>query len=87
MFLDDTSGKNAASDQEHQANDWAANFLIPSEYTADLATLDSKSKVDAFAQSIGIHPGIVVGRLQHDGLIPANWMNDLKVGFRFRADE
>ena len=35
------------------------------------------------------HPGIVVGRLQHDKLIDPSWMNDLKQSFRFKeaADE
>jgi hypothetical protein len=35
----------------------------------------------AFAQQAGMHPGIVVGRLQHEGLIDRSWMNDLKVSF------
>ena len=38
-----------------------------------------------FARHIGVHPGIVVGRLQHDRLIEPSWMNQLKQSFRFTA--
>ena len=30
-------------------------------------------------KKLGIHPAIVVGRLQHDEVIPMSWMNDFKV--------
>ncbi len=43
--------------------------------------LRSKVAVKQLENKLGIHPGIVVGRLQHDGLIKASWMNDLKVSF------
>ncbi|MCH7517000.1 MAG: DNA-binding protein, partial [Bacteroidetes bacterium] len=31
-----------------------------------------------FAKKTNIHPGIVVGRLQHDKIIPPSWHNDLR---------
>jgi hypothetical protein len=33
-----------------------------------------------------LHPGIVVGRLQHEQLIPRNRMNDLKVNIAFTKE-
>lgn len=42
----------------------------------------TKPAVREFAGTIGIHPGIVVGRLQHDGLIEPAWMNGLCESFR-----
>ena len=42
-----------------------------------------KVSVNASASKVGVHPGIVVGRRQHDGLIPFGRMNDLKATFRF----
>jgi HTH-type transcriptional regulator/antitoxin HigA len=36
-----------------------------------------------FAQEIGIHPGIVVGRLQFDKLLKPAFHNDLKQAIRF----
>lgn len=64
---------------EQEANAWASNFLIP---RAELANLPrqpfSKPAIVAFANRIGVSPGIVVGRLQHDRLLPFTHMNDLK---------
>jgi len=53
----------------------------PPQYKYELAALRSKIEVKEFANELGIHPGIVVGRLQHDELIKPSWMNDLKVSF------
>lgn len=84
IFLDDLDGGQLpASSNEDEANAWAGGFLIPHDRAAELPFLQSKVAVTAFARSVGIHPGIVVGRLQHDGLIEPSWMNDLKVSFRF----
>lgn len=66
---------------EEEANQWSANFLIPPEYQARLHTLRSKDKVIAFAREVGVSPGIVVGRLQHEGILKRHFMNDLKKKF------
>lgn len=84
VFLDDPNASLSKDPQEHEANQWAGDWLIPSQHATVLAGLRSKAAVDVFARQIGIHPGIVVGRLQHDGLIEPSWMNDLKQSFRFK---
>jgi HTH-type transcriptional regulator/antitoxin HigA len=82
IFLDDWDrGERIESAQEIEADRWAKEFLIPSEFESELPQLRSKEKVVSFANTLGIHPGIVVGRLQHEGIIPMNWMNDLKISF------
>lgn len=53
---------------EEEANRWAANFLIPAEYEPRLFSLHP-SDIHDFANELGITPAIVVGRLQHEGLI------------------
>ena len=84
IFLDEWSkGKDLPSEQEEEANQWARDFLIPSKYTAELAQLNSKEQVKAFADRMEIHPGIVVGRLQHDETISQTWMNGLKESVNF----
>lgn len=83
VYLDDPSKAGADSKEEREANDWAGDCLIPKSSSAQLASLRTKAAVNAFSQQLNIHPGIVVGRLQHDGLIDLSWMNDLKVSFRF----
>jgi len=83
VFLDDPSAATADTPQEREANDWAGERLIPSQHARSLPALRSKADVRVFARRIGIHPGIVVGRLQHDRIIDVSWMNDLKVSFQF----
>ncbi|MEH2404650.1 HigA family addiction module antitoxin [Nostoc sp.] len=84
LFLDEwDSGESLTSDSEREADEWARKFLIPPEYERELAQLKSKNDVIDFAERIGIHPAIVVGRLQHDKLIPLSWMNALKESFSF----
>ena len=85
VFLDDPSASPSSDPHELEANQWAGDWLIPPADAVSLPGLHSKAAVDLFAQQVGIHPGIVVGRLQHDGLIKASWMNDLKQSFRFKA--
>ena len=84
IFLDDPNASHSADPREQEANQWAGNILIPQAYSNALVTLRTKEAVRSFAESIGVHPGIVVGRLQHDHIIEPSWMNDLKQSFRFK---
>jgi len=63
---------------EHQANQFAASLLIPDCHSQELRELTSYSAVEAFARRIGIAPGIVVGRLQRDGVIEYRQFNGLR---------
>ncbi len=78
VFLDDPDGGTSDDEREHKANQWAADFLIPPEHAVALRRLRSKEAVRDFAHQIGIHPGIVVGRLQHGHFIKPAWLNGLK---------
>lgn len=84
IFLDDPNAAHTDDPREHEANQWSGNSLIPSQYVQSLVSLRTKAAVIDFARRIGVHPGIVVGRLQHDKLIDPSWMNDLKQSFRFK---
>jgi len=84
IFLDDPNASHTNDLREREANDWAGDCLIPKQAAARLSSLRSKDAVVNFAKQIGVHPGIVVGRLQHDGLIPPSWMNNLKQRFQFK---
>ena len=86
VFLDDPNDVHADDPAEHEANVWAGNWLIPPEYADDLPRLSSRAAIHTFARKIGVHPGIVVGRLQHVGLIPyATPLNGLKESLRFQG--
>jgi HTH-type transcriptional regulator/antitoxin HigA len=67
---------------EREADRFAADHLIPAEHAPRLATLTTSEAVVAFAAELGVAPGIVVGRLQHDGLWAWNRGNGLKRGLR-----
>lgn len=85
IFLDDpTAAAHATDPNEQEANEWAANMLIPPQYKATLPSLRNRAMVVDFARQINLHPGIVVGRLQHDHVIPPDWMNDLKQSFQIK---
>lgn len=84
IFLDNPNTSHSGDSQESEADQWAGDMLIPEQYSTQLRTLNSKDDVRKFAQSIGIHPGIVVGRLQHDRIIEPSSMNSLKQSFCFK---
>jgi HTH-type transcriptional regulator/antitoxin HigA len=64
--------------EEHEANTFAADKFIPKQYASQLPYLRSKQKIRQFALALGIAPGIVVGRLQHDDLLDPSFCNNLK---------
>jgi addiction module HigA family antidote len=65
----DTREKN---EKEGEADAFSAELLLPArELQSFKARGDfSKAAITTFAESSGVHPGIVVGRLHHDGVIP-----------------
>ncbi len=82
IFLE---GSGQSGKEEAEANRWAADFLIPpAEYeTLKAKQVYSKDFIRSFATKLGISPGIVVGRLQHDQLLPPTHCNGLKRRFRW----
>ncbi len=71
---------------EEEADKFAEDFLIPEkEYLRFITFRDfSREAILKFSQSIGISPGIVVGRLHHDKLIHYSKQTDLKKRFEIR---
>jgi HTH-type transcriptional regulator/antitoxin HigA len=82
VFLDDPSRSSTDSAEEREANAWASDFLIPRQQASTLVQLPkTRAAVCTFAAAVGVHVGIIVGRLQHDKLMDVTWLNDLKVKF------
>lgn len=71
-------GVSNATAEEQEANVFAGDILIPAMYQHRLPHLRTRTQICAFAESIGITPGIVLGRLQHDDLLYPSAFNDLK---------
>jgi len=71
--------------KEDEANSFAADLLIPPDAWRKFIQNApfSKEKITVFADSIGIAPGIVVGRLQREKLLPYSHLNGLKETYRW----
>lgn len=84
LFLE---GADAISrEQEDEANRFARDALIPPSEGTTLRSIGrSHDAVCAFAQRVGIAPGIVVGRMQNEKLIEWSHLNDLKVRYEWQA--
>lgn len=76
--LDDCDNNHDAL--EIEADTFSRDFLIPLEdYRKFTKRKDfSENSVRSFAKDIGVHPGIVVGRLQHDKLLNFSSLVSLK---------
>ena len=68
---------------EIEADQWARDMLIdPDAFALFRDEKDySKEKILSFAARQGIAPGIVVGRMQNDGMIKYSTLNNLKVQY------
>jgi HTH-type transcriptional regulator/antitoxin HigA len=77
-YIDNPEGYE--SELEDEADRFARNFLIrDSEWRRYIATENFFApEILEFAAKVGIHPGIVVGRLQREKLIKYEWHNGLK---------
>lgn len=74
---------HATGKGEVAADSFAADHLIPPHSASELNGLKSTWAIEAFAESIGIAPGIVVGRLQHEGMIGHDQFNGLKMRYQW----
>jgi HTH-type transcriptional regulator/antitoxin HigA len=84
-FLDDENGVGDGAEEEADA--WAEEVLVGHDRFAQFKASRPRSmaQVIAFANEIGLHPGIVVGMLQHVRVIPFNHMNELKARFEWAS--
>ncbi len=87
VFIDGTKANEEPTDIEAEANQWTANFLIPSSDWTQFVTNSphSKSAIRQFAEEQGIAPGIIVGRLQHERHLPWSQLNTLKVRLKWET--
>ncbi|OUC12207.1 MAG: hypothetical protein B0A82_23740 [Alkalinema sp. CACIAM 70d] len=89
-------GKNFADDKngvgdglEDEADAWAEEILVGKSnfYNFKINYPRSEAQIIDFADSIKIHPGIVVGMLQHAGVLPFTHLNKLKVRFDWAEEQ
>lgn len=79
--LPDMQLSDERAQQEDQADSFARTTLLADEavsaFVAGTAPIDA-ALVRAFAKEQNVAPGIVVGRLQHDGVVAGSQLNHLK---------
>lgn len=64
---------------EQDADDFAQFALIPPQHKEELLSLKSRYKeIMVFARMVGVSVGVVVGQLQHAGILGYNQQNKLK---------
>ena len=80
-FIDGTGTIDA--ELEAEADAFASRVLIPPDAAHRLPLLDTLQDVQSFARELGVADAIVVGRMQHDRLIPHNQWATTIVRYRF----
>lgn len=76
VWIEETS--DADDLREAEADQFSRDVLVPPRDAKRLPTTKTVAQASEFADRIGIAPGIVVGRLQHDGYWPHSRGNQLK---------
>ena len=82
-FVDVTEIRSSSTLEEDEANRFAADFPV-NENDWDAFTREqnwTEPSVRRFAENVGVHPGIVAGRLHHEKLVPYNRLTPLKDRF------
>lgn len=82
----DNLDQEATAPEETEANRMAQDWLIDpralARFVAQARPYFSRKKICAFARRQNRHPGIVVGRLHHDDIIPPGNLRALQVDIR-----
>ncbi len=71
---------------EKDADEFAADILIPREWDDEISLITRKSQISHYAKKLNISPGIVAGRYQH---LTENWsfFNKFKRTFKWLQDK
>ena len=74
---------------EGEANQFAGDTLIPPAALGEFVRKKAFTSEDihGFAEAIGVGPGIIVGRLQHEGLLARHQGNALKQKLNWQFEE
>jgi len=79
VFIENFEGAKKDESKEDEANNFAANSLLPRFSAKNLPNKINNSEIMKLAQQYETHPGIVVGRLQHLNRLPKSFGNHFKV--------
>ena len=87
-FFDDYSAKDARAEAEIEADNFATEILIGDTNLQRLLSEHPRTRVAVCkeAERLKLHPGIVVGVLQHHKVLKHSYLNDLKEKFELSDD-
>lgn len=85
IYIDDDGEHNTG--EEDEADCFARSILIPSEWRDSVSMVRGVRDVLRMAKKIGIAPGILVGFMQHEGIISYKYMNRLKARYHWQAGD
>ena len=78
------SSETEEDECEQEANEYAASIIVPMEHREEFLSLsNSRFLIINFAKKVGVAPGLIVGQLQHEGIIRFNQMQHLKRRYRW----
>lgn len=77
------------SREETDADRFASGILIPHRSLSKLPAhrYPKRGEIISLAKELGVAPGIIVGRLQHEGKIPRSHYNDLRERYRWAKEQ
>lgn len=82
LFLETTG---MCGTEEEEADRFAGDRLIsPQDWKSFSPFSITDTNVRAFADKVGVAPGIVVGRLQHEGQLAWSRLNNLKIRYQWQ---
>jgi HTH-type transcriptional regulator/antitoxin HigA len=86
LLLHGNSKSDRKAAPEIEADNFARNALIPdpvfNKFVSQTLTNDPGS-IARFARKVGVSPGIVLGRLQHERIVPWSRWRDMKQSVTF----
>lgn len=87
IFLEDTEYSDKEQKKEDEADHFASEILLPIEQENEIIQHGnySESTILTYAEKFNVHPAIIVGRLQHRGIIPYSLLQNLKVNINLFA--
>ncbi len=80
IFLENVEGAEPDAEKEREANEFAANWLLPDKQRQAIAAKGplTEEQIMAWSEKLRIPPSVIVGQLQHAGLLPHSAFNGLK---------
>ncbi|MDH7641130.1 ImmA/IrrE family metallo-endopeptidase [Sphingomonas oryzagri] len=78
-FVDDEETNQKDDPCEREANDFAQSMIVPENRIAELESLrPDEDTIRRFAVSLGVSTGLILGQLQHRGLVPHGKLEKLR---------